>query len=173
MGIYDCNNCHESCTNKSFYRCVECDFNLHLKCIPIPSGVMITQKHYHPLTLIDSVKEDNPLIHYLMDSNDKVDYSMDYYCDVCETPGNPKHHVYYCMECIYIAYAECIISKDDTAVKVLKYLNPRPEKEQRSSTEDHCGQAELDRGNGNGSERMETLPLELEALEEKHANEAS
>ncbi|KAK3200776.1 hypothetical protein Dsin_024191 [Dipteronia sinensis] len=108
----ECNKCHEKfLADEAFYRCVECNFNLHLECIPIPSVVMITQKHNHPLTLIDSVKDDNPLIQYLMDSNDKVDYSMDYYCDVCETPCNPRRHAYCCKECIYITHVECIISK--------------------------------------------------------------
>ncbi|KAK1581574.1 hypothetical protein Q3G72_007073 [Acer saccharum] len=110
---FECNKCHEKCVDdEPIYRCVECDFNLHLKCIPIPSVVMITQKHHHPLTLIDSVKEDNPLIQYLMDSNDKVDYSVEYYCDVCETPGNPRRHAYCCKECIYIAHVECIICEE-------------------------------------------------------------
>ncbi|KAK1584330.1 hypothetical protein Q3G72_032000 [Acer saccharum] len=116
-GYYECNNCHQKCVNESFYRCVECDFNLHLKCIPIPSCVMIILKHHHPLTLIDSVKEDNPFIQYLKDLNDKVDYSMDYYCDICETPGNPKRHAYCCKECIFIAHVECIISKNGATSK--------------------------------------------------------
>ncbi|KAK2638020.1 hypothetical protein Ddye_025815 [Dipteronia dyeriana] len=116
MGYHRCNNCHERCFHhESFYRCVECDFNLHLKCIPIPSVVMITQKHHHPLTLIDFVKDDNPLIQYLLDSNDNVDCSMDYYCDVRETPGNPKHHASWCKECIYIVHVECIISEKNGA----------------------------------------------------------
>ncbi|KAK0600105.1 hypothetical protein LWI29_011640 [Acer saccharum] len=115
MWYSECNKCHERCDEESFYRCVECKFNLHLECIPIPSVVTVTQKHHHhPLTLINSIKEDNPLIQYLMDSNDKVDHFMDYYCDVCETPGNPKHHAYCCKECIYIAHVECIISEDLT-----------------------------------------------------------
>ncbi|TXG66064.1 hypothetical protein EZV62_007339 [Acer yangbiense] len=117
-GSFECNKCHEECLDdEAFYRCVECDFNLHFKCIPIPSVVMITQKHHHFLTLTDSVREDNPLIQYLMDSNDKTDYSMDYYCDDCETPGNPKHHAYCCKECIYIAHVECIISKNGATSK--------------------------------------------------------
>ncbi|KAK2638041.1 hypothetical protein Ddye_025836 [Dipteronia dyeriana] len=107
---FECDNCHEEClADEAFYRCVECDFNLHLKCIPITSVVTVTKKHLHPLTLIESVNEDNPLIQYLMDSNDKLDDLMDYYCDDCETSGNPKHHAYCCKECIYIAHVECIM----------------------------------------------------------------
>ncbi|TXG66069.1 hypothetical protein EZV62_007344 [Acer yangbiense] len=128
-GSFECKKCHEKCLKESFYRCVQCNFNLHLKCIPIPSVVTVTQKHHHPLTLIDSIKEDNPLIQYLMDSNDKVDHSMDYYCDVCETPGNPKHHAYCCKECIYIAHVECIISKECPPLEILQYLDTRRESE--------------------------------------------
>ncbi|KAK1581198.1 hypothetical protein Q3G72_003969 [Acer saccharum] len=138
-GSFDCNKCHEKCLEECFYRCVECDFNLHLKCIPIPSVVMITQKHHHPLTLIDSVKEDNPLIQYLMDSNDKVNYLMNYYCDDCETLGNPKHHAYCCKECIYIAHVDCIISKGDTSLEIQSNLNPtdgtEPKEEQKNTSD--------------------------------------
>ncbi|KAI9186354.1 hypothetical protein LWI28_016498 [Acer negundo] len=138
-GSFECNKCHEKCLEESFYRCVECDFNLHLKCVPIPSVVMITQKHHHPLTLIDSVKEDNPLIQYLVDSNDKVDSLTDYYCDDCETPGNPKHHAYCCKECNYIAHVDCIISKGDTSLEIQSNLNPtdgtEPKEEQKNTSD--------------------------------------
>ncbi|KAK0601089.1 hypothetical protein LWI29_021245 [Acer saccharum] len=136
---FECSKCHEKCLDdEPVYRCVECDFNLHFKCIPISSDVMITQKHHHPLTLIDSVKEDNPLIQYLIDSNDKVDYSMDYYCDECETPGNPKHHAYYCKECIYIAHIECIIFEDNTPPEIPSDMNITHGTEQKMSDEaDH------------------------------------
>ncbi|KAK4851810.1 hypothetical protein QYF36_018619 [Acer negundo] len=138
-GSFECNKCHEKCLEESFYRCVECDFNLHLKCIPIPSVVMITQKHHHPLTLIDSVKEDNPLIQYLVDSYDKVDYLTDYYCDDCETPGNPKHHAYCCKECNYIAHVDCIFSKGETSLEIQSNLNPtdgtEPKEEQKNTSD--------------------------------------
>ncbi|TXG66070.1 hypothetical protein EZV62_007345 [Acer yangbiense] len=142
--FFKCDKCYERCTEKSFYRCVECDFNLHLECIPIPSVVAVTQKHHHPLTLMDSVKEDNPLVQYLMDSNDKVDHSMDYYCDDCETSGNPKHHAYCCKECIYIAHVECIISKECPPLEILQYLVPRRrhEAEQHNNIEDEVDESE-------------------------------
>ncbi|KAK1582324.1 hypothetical protein Q3G72_013987 [Acer saccharum] len=148
--------------NQSLNR--ECDINFRFECIPLPCEVK-HKCHTHPLTLTYSPK--------FKASRNSVSYN-EVICDICKAgyliAGHP---IFLCAECKSFVHIECTISEDDTAVKVLKYLNPRPEKEQRSSTEDHCGQAELDRGNGNGSERMETLPLELEALEEKHANEAS
>ncbi|KAK1583037.1 hypothetical protein Q3G72_020498 [Acer saccharum] len=152
---FKCNKCHEECLDdEPVYRCVECDFNLHLKCIPIPSVVLVTWKHHHPLTLIDSIKEDNPLIQYLMDSNDKVDYSMDYYCDVCETPGNPKHHAYYCKECIYIAHVECIISKDNTPLENPSYLNLKHGTEQKMSDEADFHPAESDHSTEQAAQSM-------------------
>ncbi|KAK0600490.1 hypothetical protein LWI29_015463 [Acer saccharum] len=153
--FFKCNKCHEECLDdEPFYRCVECDFNLHLKCIPIPSVVLVTWKHHHPLTLIDSIKEDNPLIQYLMDSNDKVDYSMDYYCDVCETPGNPKHHTYYCKECIYIAHVECIISKDNTPLENPSNLNLKHGTEQKMSDEADFHPAESDHSTEQAAQSM-------------------
>ncbi|TXG66081.1 hypothetical protein EZV62_007356 [Acer yangbiense] len=157
-----CNKCHD--TGGYFYCCRECDINFHFECIPLPCDVK-HKCHIHPLTLTYSPK--------FKASRNSVSYN-EVICDICKAgyliAGHP---IFLCAECKSFVHIECAISEDDTAVKVLKYLNPRPEKEQRSSTEDHCGRAELDRGNGNGSERMETFALELEALEEKHANKAS
>ncbi|KAK2638040.1 hypothetical protein Ddye_025835 [Dipteronia dyeriana] len=76
-------------------------------------------------------------------------------CDICKAGyWNAGHPIFLCAEGTSFVHIECAISE-------------------RISTEDHCGRAELDGGNGNGSGKMVTLALELEALEEKHDNKES
>lgn len=76
-------------------RCVNCDFNLHLLCGPLPCTIK-HKCHLHPLTLFDSIIEDN---------------SGEYYCDACETERDPRICVYYCEECKYAAHIHCVISE--------------------------------------------------------------
>ncbi|XVF06383.1 hypothetical protein REPUB_Repub06bG0043600 [Reevesia pubescens] len=95
---FECNNCHELCLD-SFYRCVQCNLNLHLKCIPIPP-VAKHRYHRHQLVFKNSVREDD---------------LEEYYCDVCEKKRNPTHEVYYCGKCTYIAHIECVLIEDETS----------------------------------------------------------
>lgn len=89
-----CRICHERCQD-SFYRCLECNSNFHVECIPLPCVLKHDECHQHPLMLFDSLK---------------VVYDCEEYrCDICEQEGNTEHHAYYCDECKFIAHIECVI----------------------------------------------------------------
>ncbi|XP_012434336.1 uncharacterized protein LOC105761158 [Gossypium raimondii] len=93
-----CKACGKHCDGASVYRCVQCHFSLHLKCV-VPSSA--THKyHRHPLTMMKLIKEDD---------------SEKYYCDVCENERNPKDPVYYCRSCTFIAHIQCVLDQDKVA----------------------------------------------------------
>ncbi|KAH1083772.1 hypothetical protein J1N35_023533 [Gossypium stocksii] len=90
-----CKACGKHCDGASVYRCVQCHFSLHLKCV-VPSSA--THKyHRHSLTMMELIKEDD---------------SEKYYCDVCEDERNPKDPVYYCQSCTFIAHIQCVLDQD-------------------------------------------------------------
>ncbi|KAH1083771.1 hypothetical protein J1N35_023532 [Gossypium stocksii] len=90
-----CKACGKHCVGANVYRCVQCHFSVHLKCV-VPSSA--THKyHRHPLTMIELIKEDD---------------SEKYYCDVCENERNPKDPVYYCQSCTFIAHIQCVLDQD-------------------------------------------------------------
>ncbi|EOY19981.1 Cysteine/Histidine-rich C1 domain family protein [Theobroma cacao] len=89
-----CNACGALC-DYDFYRCVECNFNVHLHCVPIPSSIE-HRYHRHPLNYMDSVAED---------------HSEEYYCDICKNERNPAHPVYCCEKCKYITHVHCVLNE--------------------------------------------------------------
>ncbi|EOY19989.1 Cysteine/Histidine-rich C1 domain family protein, putative isoform 1 [Theobroma cacao] len=92
---FRCHVCKGFCDD-NFYRCVQCDFSVHLFCVPIPSSIK-HRYHRHPLTHMDKINEDD---------------SGEYYCDVCENERNPMDHVYCCEECTFTAHADCVLNED-------------------------------------------------------------
>ncbi|KAB2058974.1 hypothetical protein ES319_A11G270000v1 [Gossypium barbadense] len=90
-----CCACGRKNYNDSLFSCRKCDFNVHPKCIPLPSSFE-HKRHLHSLALVSPFAEDD---------------SEDYYCDMCETERNPEIHVYYCVECNYIAHIDCVLSE--------------------------------------------------------------
>ncbi|EOY25647.1 Cysteine/Histidine-rich C1 domain family protein [Theobroma cacao] len=90
-----CNKCKSYIGKEPFYYCVECNMNLHLKCVPIPCPVK-SKCHMHHLTLKNHFVEDD---------------SGEYYCDICEEERNSKNHCYYCEECagLFVAHIECVL----------------------------------------------------------------
>ncbi|KAJ7946204.1 Cysteine/Histidine-rich C1 domain family protein [Quillaja saponaria] len=80
-------------TQHCVFRCVQCDFNLHLLCGPLPCKIE-HEDHGHPLTYMDTVVEDD---------------SGDYYCSLCQEERDPRSQVYYCADCKYIADLTCVI----------------------------------------------------------------
>ena len=90
----ECNACHELCFD-SLYRCVQCNLNLHLKCVPIPP-LAKHKYHRHLLVFKQSIREDDV---------------GEYYCDICEEERNPTQEVYYCDKCTYIAHIECVLNE--------------------------------------------------------------
>ncbi|XP_062073477.1 uncharacterized protein LOC133777757 [Humulus lupulus] len=90
---------------KSFlFRCIECDFNFHFLCGPLPFTVSF-KYHIHPLILV----EDYPA--------EDDDCGDEYYCDICEEERNPYFRIYYCKECKYAAHIHCLL------LEIMKVIN--------------------------------------------------
>lgn len=90
-------------TQGYMFRCEYCKYlSLHLLCGPLPCVVKY-KCHAHPLTLYDSIVEDN---------------SCECYCDACETLRDPRARVYYCAEYKYLAHVHCVISEVRTTIYV-------------------------------------------------------
>ncbi|XP_062104914.1 uncharacterized protein LOC133816427 [Humulus lupulus] len=88
-------------TQSFLFRCMECSYNLHFLCGPLPYTIKY-EYHIHYLILIDSLKDEE---------FDK------YYCDTCEEERNPKFRVYTCVECKYTAHIHCMIPEIMQAIK--------------------------------------------------------
>ncbi|KAM6574215.1 hypothetical protein CsatA_022542 [Cannabis sativa] len=84
-------------TQSFLFRCIECDYNLHFLCGPLPSTIKF-KYHIHPLTLIDhQIKKD--------------DHYDQFYCDICEEERNPYFRIYCCKDCDYSAHIHCLFSE--------------------------------------------------------------
>uniref|UniRef100_A0A2N9IJN0 Zinc finger PHD-type domain-containing protein n=1 Tax=Fagus sylvatica TaxID=28930 RepID=A0A2N9IJN0_FAGSY len=97
--IYDdpeCEVCKTSYRDASYLRCVECDFNVHFLCVPLPCTIK-HKCHIDPLHLRDYFVEDD---------------SGEYYCDACEESRDPGECVYHCAECgNYVAHLKCVLDE--------------------------------------------------------------
>ncbi|KAJ9174721.1 hypothetical protein P3X46_013336 [Hevea brasiliensis] len=99
-----CNFCKTCCKDSAAFRCLECNFSLHLLCGPLPCTIK-HKCHIDTLTLKDQYVEDD-------------DEDDDFYCDVCERQRDPKLCVYYCSEgCPMIAEVKCVISEVMASLK--------------------------------------------------------
>ncbi|TYI45107.1 hypothetical protein E1A91_D13G012900v1 [Gossypium mustelinum] len=96
-----CHLCGVNCCN-FVLRCMPCDFNIHLQCLPSAPKTIKHKSHFHPLTLTKS-----PFEHEL-NSDEEDD---EFYCDVCEQKRNQKELVYYCVECKFIAEVKCVVDE--------------------------------------------------------------
>ncbi|KAG4164364.1 hypothetical protein ERO13_A13G010651v2, partial [Gossypium hirsutum] len=94
-----CHLCGVNCCN-FVLRCVSCDINMHLQCLPSAPKTIKHKSHLHPLTLTNSPFE------YELNSNEEND---EFYCDVCEQKRNQRELIYYCAECKFIAEVKCVI----------------------------------------------------------------
>ena len=107
--VYDdpqCEVCKSCYPDVSYLRCVQCDFNVHLLCAPLPSTIK-HKCHIDPLHLDDYFVEDD---------------SGEYYCDACENSRDPRVCVYRCEECAnYVAHINCVI--DEVRPNSLSYMN--------------------------------------------------
>ncbi|KAK9275870.1 hypothetical protein L1049_023143 [Liquidambar formosana] len=109
-----CNSCETFCDSFVF-RCVECDFNSHIHCLPSLLPSIINHKcHKDTLTLLDSVVKKENL--------DKA------YCDSCGKERDPKHAVYNCAECHFVAHIGCVISEVLPSLIAGQESNVRPKK---------------------------------------------
>ncbi|TYH89874.1 hypothetical protein ES332_A13G012700v1 [Gossypium tomentosum] len=96
-----CHLCGVNCRN-FVLRCVPCDINIHLQCLPSAPKTIKHKSHLHPLTLTKSPFE------YELNSDEEDD---EFYCDVCEQKRNQRELIYYCAECKFIAEVKCVISE--------------------------------------------------------------
>lgn len=75
----NCNSCKGSCEyGSSVLRCPQCNFNLHVRCGPLPPTIQ--HKHIDALTLVESPVEDE---------SDDESHCDEFYCDVCEEDRDP------------------------------------------------------------------------------------
>ncbi|XP_021904068.1 uncharacterized protein LOC110819249 [Carica papaya] len=83
----------------SYLRCVKCDFNVHLMCVPLPC-VIEHPCHTDPLVLKDCHIDD-------------ASEGQEYICDVldCELERDPRECVYYCEECDFVAQLGCVLGE--------------------------------------------------------------
>ena len=105
-----CNFCDENFEGCNFYRCVDCDVNFHVECIPLPRVVKNDKSHQHPVKLLSSLG--------------LVCDREEYCCDVCKEQGNAGHHVYYCDECNFMAHIECVLLQVPTYHQVSLFYFP-------------------------------------------------
>ncbi|KAF4357547.1 hypothetical protein G4B88_026926 [Cannabis sativa] len=82
-------------TQSFLFRCVECDFNLHFLCGPLPSIIKFDY-HIHSLTLVD---------HYIT----KDGHNDEFYCDICEEERDPYIRIYCCKDCDFAAHIHCLL----------------------------------------------------------------
>ncbi|CAL5420932.1 unnamed protein product [Camellia sinensis] len=113
-----CNIC-KKCFSTPFFRCLLCDFNLHVHCI---SGLPPTLKyhnHVHFLTFTNCPIKDRP------DEDDNAEF----YCDACEKRSDLAQPTYYCeVGCQFVAHPHCVVSerekrqqKDNLLLKLHEY----------------------------------------------------
>ncbi|CAL5359800.1 unnamed protein product [Camellia sinensis] len=89
--------------DRPYFRCVECDFSLHLDCYPSLPHFVKHVSHRHYLTITDSP---------IKDYSDEDDDS-EFYCDACEERRNLYDRSYFCAEpeCHFVAHIKCLISE--------------------------------------------------------------
>ncbi|KAM6554681.1 hypothetical protein CsatB_015443 [Cannabis sativa] len=88
-------------TQSLLFRCMECTYNLHFICGPLPFMVK-DDYHIHKLTLVDSLNEEE---------------FDEYYCDSCEEERNPQFRVYTCTDCKYTTHVHCMMTEIMKAIK--------------------------------------------------------
>ncbi|XVF06432.1 hypothetical protein REPUB_Repub06bG0047600 [Reevesia pubescens] len=156
---FNCNACGLDCNarkNKegAFYRCVQCDFDIHFKCLPAPA-VAKHRYHRHFLVLHHGITEDD---------------SGQYYCDICETERNPKHHIYYCKKCTYIAHVECVLKEMQEIQFLLKDLEEE-EKEKEKEKKMYFEKDEDAESSTSSEEEEEDEKVEMSEEEEENDKE--
>jgi hypothetical protein len=90
-----CNACDNHC-DSSLLRCPLCNFNLHLRCSPLPPTIN-HNCHIDSLILKESPAED--------------ELDEEFYCNACEDEREPRYPIYYCAECPFVAEVSCVISE--------------------------------------------------------------
>jgi hypothetical protein len=100
------------CEASYAFRCLDldCDFNLHLTCGPLPSTIQ-HKSHIHPLILTNCPIED------------EMDCEPDeFFCYACEEERDPFLPIYYCNECHFVAGISCVISEVLTQAHMSNFI---------------------------------------------------
>lgn len=105
-----CHFCGDRGT-RNFFRCVNCEFNVHDHCFPsLPQRI----KHDCHCDPLDFTKDR------ILDVPDG-DEDQEVYCSACEERRDLNDPCYFCKECHYVADVHCVISE------ILPYLQSDPE----------------------------------------------
>ncbi|CAM0903196.1 unnamed protein product [Alopecurus aequalis] len=91
--------------NGPSYRCVPCEFDLHLPCAALPDAITV-DAHAHPLKL----KYDDPL-------KERSDFPSLCICDVCSEGCSTAQWFYWCEKCDFGAHVGCAVP--DMVAKIL------------------------------------------------------
>ncbi|KAL4377782.1 hypothetical protein GQ457_02G040400 [Hibiscus cannabinus] len=90
-----CNACGKDLSYQYPFRCKDCTFALHMRCVTLPR----TARHKcdeHSLTLAFQDPNDYPLHHY---------------CDICEEERDPQQWFYRCETCDNAMHRKCVIGR--------------------------------------------------------------
>ncbi|OMO52593.1 Protein kinase C-like, phorbol ester/diacylglycerol binding protein [Corchorus olitorius] len=105
-----CNICEKEARN-CIFRCVACNFYMHLYCHPSAPKIITHKCHLHPLTLTQAPFDFELVSLEYREKFDQYCDAYDFYCDVCEEKRFKPESVYYCTECKFIAETSCVISE--------------------------------------------------------------
>ncbi|KAF7153130.1 hypothetical protein RHSIM_Rhsim01G0074100 [Rhododendron simsii] len=86
-----------------FFRCEECNFNIHVSCVSILPQVVKHCCHRHILSLTYSPVKDFP----------EDDENAEFYCDICEEHRYLLDPTYYCEECHFVSHVHCAIATSE------------------------------------------------------------
>ncbi|KAL3509002.1 hypothetical protein ACH5RR_028403 [Cinchona calisaya] len=99
---FNCNICHGHSKNgQYFFRCVDCNFNIHMHCHPSLPKTIKHDCHLDPLTLTTSAIKDLP----------DEDENSEFYCNACEERRDLAESTYYCAACHFVAHVHCVFSE--------------------------------------------------------------
>jgi hypothetical protein len=99
--VFNCSDCKSTTCDSHAFSCLHlnCDFNLHLMCGPLPSTIK-HKCHVHHLILTQY-----SLATFENEEDDE------FCCDACEEDRDPLLPIYQCKECKFAAEVNCIISE--------------------------------------------------------------
>ncbi|KAL1072908.1 hypothetical protein V6Z11_D11G184700, partial [Gossypium hirsutum] len=133
-----CHFCGANCCN-FILRCVRCDINIHIQCLPSAPKTINHKAHLHPLQLTQSPLEDE-----LNSEEEAYNSEDDFYCDVCEQKRNKRELIYFCAECKFIAEAKYVISAVLTLLrKNMICSNEEEQNEEEFSSEEEQHEEEI------------------------------
>ncbi|THG05168.1 hypothetical protein TEA_006334 [Camellia sinensis var. sinensis] len=150
-----CTVCNRMINITPFFRCVQCEFNLHPYCVPKLPPTAKDKIHRHPLTLTESPIRDYP---------DEDVYS-EFYCDACEEMRYLDEPNYYCEECHYVAHVHCLLPEtklDMSSSTALMIEDMVEEEEGVDGQESHAGADQVDMGTSSSGKGFPSVSMDDE-----------